>query len=99
VAENIGLVLGAVMGVLKISTPIIAPKILYRIDELDEIKGAWRALGTLAPERLSALWRIAAFLQFNMERPKPDVGPWFTLLRRGPSFRTLVHGAAFLAWQ
>ena len=27
--------------------------------ELDELKGAWRALGTLAPERLSALRRVA----------------------------------------
>jgi len=29
------------------------------IAELDEFKGAWRALGTLAPERLSALRRVA----------------------------------------
>ena len=27
--------------------------------EIDEFKGAWRALGTLAPERLSALRRVA----------------------------------------
>jgi hypothetical protein len=29
------------------------------ITEIDEFKGAWRALGTLAPERLSALRRVA----------------------------------------
>jgi Fic family protein len=37
----------------------ITPEILRFIAELDEFKGAWRALGTLAPERLSALRRVA----------------------------------------
>jgi Fic family protein len=37
----------------------ITPEILGLISELDEFKGAWRALGTLAPERLSALRRVA----------------------------------------
>ncbi len=37
----------------------ITPEILSLIAELDEFKGAWRALGTLAPERLSALRRVA----------------------------------------
>ena len=37
----------------------ITPEILKLISELDEFKGAWRALGTLAPERLSALRRVA----------------------------------------
>jgi len=37
----------------------ITPQILGLIAELDEFKGAWRALGTLAPERLSALRRVA----------------------------------------
>jgi len=37
----------------------ITPEILRLIAELDEFKGAWRALGTLAPERLSALRRVA----------------------------------------
>src|SRR5213596_1898200 len=37
----------------------ITPEILGFIAELDEFKGAWRALGTLAPERLSALRRVA----------------------------------------
>jgi len=33
--------------------------ILNLIAEIDEFKGAWRALGALAPERLSALRRVA----------------------------------------
>src|SRR5271157_2205050 len=37
----------------------ITPEILGSIAELDEFKGAWLALGTLAPERLSALRRVA----------------------------------------
>ncbi|MEI7607180.1 MAG: Fic family protein [Rhodospirillaceae bacterium] len=41
------------------TTILITPEILAIIAEIDEFKGAWRALGTLAPERLSALRRIA----------------------------------------
>ena len=37
----------------------ITREILALISEIDEFKGAWRALGTLAPDRLSALRRIA----------------------------------------
>ena len=37
----------------------ITPEILILIARIDEFKGAWRALGTLAPERLSALRRVA----------------------------------------
>lgn len=37
----------------------ISPEILGLIARIDEFKGAWRALGTLAPERLSALRRVA----------------------------------------
>src|SRR6202051_3637302 len=37
----------------------ITPEILGFIAELDEFKGAWRALGTLAPARLSALRKVA----------------------------------------
>ncbi|SFG21945.1 Fic family protein [Novosphingobium sp. CF614] len=44
---------------IKADTLVIAPEILSLIAELDEFKGAWRALGTLAPERLSALRRVA----------------------------------------
>lgn len=44
---------------LKTDSLIITPEILGLIAEIDEFKGAWRALGTLAPERLSALRRVA----------------------------------------
>jgi Fic family protein len=37
----------------------ITPEILNLIAGIDEFKGAWRALGTLAPDRLSALLRVA----------------------------------------
>ncbi len=37
----------------------ITPEILTLVAEIDEFKGAWRALGTLAPERLRALRMIA----------------------------------------
>lgn len=44
---------------LNIDSLQITPEILSLIAELDEFKGAWKALGTLAPERLSALRRVA----------------------------------------
>ncbi len=37
----------------------ITSDLLNIVSEIDEFKGAWRALGTLAPERLSALRRVA----------------------------------------
>ena len=37
----------------------ITPEILGLIAKIDEFKGAWRALGALAPERLSSLRRVA----------------------------------------
>ena len=37
----------------------ITQKILRRIAEIDEFKGQWQALGRLAPDRLSALKKIA----------------------------------------
>jgi Fic family protein len=44
---------------LNTSTIQITPEILKLISQIDEFKGAWRALGTLAPERLSALRKVA----------------------------------------
>lgn len=38
---------------------VISPELLRLIAEIDEFKGRWEALGSLAPERLSALRRIA----------------------------------------
>ncbi|GHT91496.1 cell division protein Fic [Betaproteobacteria bacterium] len=37
----------------------ITPEILRLIARIDEFKGAWHALGTLAPDRLSSLRRVA----------------------------------------
>lgn len=44
---------------LQTDTLQITPEILNLIARIDEFKGAWRALGTLAPDRLSALRRVA----------------------------------------
>ena len=44
---------------LKTDTIQITPELLALITEIDEFKGAWRALGTLAPERLKALRHVA----------------------------------------
>lgn len=51
---------GCIIGfMLRSATLQITPEILSLIAQIDEFKGAWRALGTLAPERLSALRRVA----------------------------------------
>lgn len=47
------------MGMLNINTLFITQEILSLIAKIDEFKGAWRAFGTLAPERLLALRRVA----------------------------------------
>ena len=39
--------------------PPISPEILSLISTIDEFKGAWRAFGTISPERLDALKRVA----------------------------------------
>jgi len=44
---------------LKTDTIEITQEILRLIARIDEFKGAWKALGTLAPDRLSALRRVA----------------------------------------
>jgi Fic family protein len=44
---------------IRTGTLQITPEILNLIAGLDEFKGAWQALGTLAPDRLSALRRVA----------------------------------------
>lgn len=51
---------GCIIGcMIKTETLEITQEILTLVSEIDEFKGAWRALGTLAPERLSALRRVA----------------------------------------
>ena len=44
---------------IRADTIQITPEILGLIAKINEFKGAWRALGTLAPDRLSALRRVA----------------------------------------
>lgn len=44
---------------IKIDTIQLTHELLALLSEIDEFKGAWRALGTLAPDRLKALRRIA----------------------------------------
>jgi len=44
---------------IRFDTLQITPEILSLIARIEEFKGAWRALGTLAPDRLSALRRVA----------------------------------------
>src|SRR5271170_2921623 len=44
---------------LNTKTVVIEPEMLDIIAELDEFKGAWRALSTLAPDTLSSLRRVA----------------------------------------
>lgn len=44
---------------INIGTLQITPEMLALIAETDEFRGAWRALGRLPPERLSALRRVA----------------------------------------
>jgi len=51
--------LGIIMGRIKTHSIHITPQILSLIAELDEFKGAWRALGQLATEQLTSLKRVA----------------------------------------
>ena len=51
-----GVLLGVMIGTRSLQ---ITPEILSLVASIDEFKGAWRALGTLAPDRLSALLRVA----------------------------------------
>ena len=44
---------------IRVGSLEITPAILSLIAALDEFKGAWRAIGRIAPERLSALRRVA----------------------------------------
>jgi len=44
---------------IKTDTIEITPELLTLLSEIDEFKGAWRALGTIAPDRLNALRRVA----------------------------------------
>ncbi|HEY6505087.1 MAG TPA: DUF977 family protein [Chitinophagaceae bacterium] len=45
---------------MKVSSITITPRILALIAEIDEFKGAWKALGQLAPEKLNSLRHVAS---------------------------------------
>src|ERR1700691_937530 len=44
---------------LNTDTIQVTQELLALLSEIDEFKGAWRSLGTIAPERLNALRRVA----------------------------------------
>jgi Fic family protein len=46
-------------GVPNIADLVITPGLLKLVGGIDEFKGAWRAIGRIAPDRLSALRRVA----------------------------------------
>jgi Fic family protein len=46
-------------GVIQAETLTLTPAILRLIAEIDEFKGAWMAMGRIAPDRLTALRRVA----------------------------------------
>ena len=50
---------GIYSGMIKTGSIQITPELLSLISEVDEFKGAWLALGILAPDRLTALRRVA----------------------------------------
>jgi Fic family protein len=51
---------GCIFGdMIRSATLQVTPDILRLIARIDEFKGAWRALGTLPPDRLSSLRRVA----------------------------------------
>ena len=47
------------MDMLNTQTIIITAEMLTLISSFDEFKGAWRAFGTISPERLDALRKVA----------------------------------------
>lgn len=51
--------LDEVLGMITLDTLNITSEMLRLIAQIDEFKGAWKALGSLAPERLTALRRVA----------------------------------------
>lgn len=50
---------GNILGMLNTETIRITPEILSMIAEIDEFKGAWKAIGLIAPEQLTALRKVA----------------------------------------
>ena len=61
---------GGVNEMLKTDTIQITQELLALLSEIDEFKGAWRALGSLAPERLKALRRVSSTHEFGWHAPR-----------------------------
>ncbi len=55
IIDAIGCIIGSMLHTDSLQ---ITPEVLSLVTQIDELKGAWRALGTLAPDRLSALRRV-----------------------------------------
>ncbi len=51
--------MGNFMGIINIAGIKITPQVLALISEIDEFKGAWRAMGQLPPNILTSLKRVA----------------------------------------
>jgi len=58
----------------------ITPEMLNLIAAIDEFKGAWRALGTIAPKRLQASRRVQA----DQERDRRIWREWHRAWDRAP---------------
>ena len=56
---KLGVKMGVKLTMIKYSTLKISHELLKFISKIDEFKGSWRALGTLAPDRLSKLRHVA----------------------------------------
>ena len=75
---------------MDINSLTITPEILNLIAEIDEFKGSWKALGTLAPERLAALRKVATIesigsstrIEADRQTENPDWNTWFLFFLR-----------------
>jgi hypothetical protein len=81
----------------------ITPEILSFVACIDEFKGAWRTLGTLAPDRLSALRRVAfdegdnqlgvvfeTATPFDTPRLMTELATWFNDARTSDGLHPLL---------
>lgn len=67
---------------LNTETLRITPEILSLIAAVDEFKGAWRAIGRIAPERLSSLRRVATIESSSLgmlRYSRPGAAEWRVL--------------------
>src|SRR5579872_2555386 len=79
---------------IKAASIVITYELLALVAEIDEFKGAWRAMGTLAPERLPALRRVAT-IESNWTTMARLENPTST---RGQSSRRGIRGSSISTW-